>query len=315
MSPYLRISLIVTGYLKTAELLVSVAHKRSGIEWMSKYFIAILLSFLIAIDSSANDREDTVCGVIKEPFLFWLWSSTAPGPNKNRVSHLEFVEPSKFQTSDGKTLRGYKYVSNDGHGHRIPPKGYVLMALGNAMIADQIIGHLRLFAENYYDVYIYDYRGYGNSEGKRRINAIIEDYKEIATVLNESYERKLLYGISLGGAVILNVIGFGIEYDAAVIDSSPSLLSSHGCPERIDPLVNLPPDASKLLVITGDKDPVLGESMTSELREVAQRRGAKTVHDENFSHPFMDHSDVIHKQRMKLVLNHLLAEELEGNDE
>ena len=282
---------------------------------MSKYFIAILLSFLIAIESSANDREDTVCGLFKEPFIFWLWSYAAPSPNKNRVSHLEFVEPSTFQTSDGKNLRGYKYVSNDGKGHSIPPKGYVLMALGNAMISDQIIGHLRQFSEKNYDVYIYDYRGYGNSEGKRRINAIIEDYKEIATLLNESYERKLLYGISLGGAVILNVIGSDIEYDAAVIDSSPSLLSSHGCPERIDPLVNLPQDASKLLVITGDKDTVLGKSMTSELREIAQQRGAKTVHGENFSHPFMDRSDAIHKQRLKLVLNHLLAQEIEAHDE
>lgn len=282
---------------------------------MSKYFIAILLSFLIAIESSANDREDTVCGVFKEPFLFWLWSSAAPSPNKNRVSHLEFVEPSKFQTSDGKTLRGYKYVSNDGKGHRIPPKGYVLMALGNAMISDQIIGYLREFSEKHFDVYIYDYRGYGNSDGKRRINAIIEDYKEIAASLNESYERKLFYGISLGGAVILNVIGSGVEYDAAVIDSSPSLLSTYGCPKRIDPLVNLPQDASKLLIITGQKDSVLGERMTSKLRESAYARGAKTVNDENFSHPFMDRSVVVHNQRMELVLKHLIAPEIGDDNE
>ncbi len=264
----------------------------------------------MVMDSSAKGREDPVCGFIKEPFLFWLWSTAAPRPNKNRVAHLEFVEPSQFRTSDGKTLRGYKYVSNDGKGHRLPPKGYVLTALGNAMISDQIIGHLRQFSEKQYDVYIYDYRGYGNSEGKRRIKAIIEDYKEIATVLNESYERRLLYGISLGGAVMLNVIGSGIEYDAAVIDSSPSLFSPHGCPERIDPLVNLPLDANKLLVITGKKDTVLGKSMTSELREVARKRGAETVDGENFSHPFMDRSTAIHQQRMELVLNHLLAQDV-----
>ena len=221
---------------------------------MGKYFIAILLSLSIVLDSSANDREDTVCGIFQEPFLFWLWSSAAPAPDVTRVSHLKFVEPVEYQTSDGKTLRGYKYLSNDGNEHQVPAKGYVLMALGNAMISEQIIGSLREFSEKHYDVYIYDYRGYGNSDGKRRINAIIEDYKEIAASLNESYERKLFYGISLGGAVILNVIGSGVKYDAAVIDSSPSLLSTYGCPKRIDPLVNLPQVASKLLIITGQKD-------------------------------------------------------------
>ena len=275
---------------------------------MSKYFIAILLSLSIVMDSSANNREDTVCGIIQEPFLFWLWSSVAPAPDATRVSHLKFVEPVEYLTSDGKTLRGYKYLSNDGNQHQVPAKGYVLMALGNAMISDQIIGSLREFSEKHYDVYIYDYRGYGHSEGKRRINAIIEDYKEISMSLNQLYERKLLYGISLGGAVILNVIGSGVEYDAAVIDSSPSLLSDYGCPERIDPLVNLPQDASKLLVITGQKDSVLGESMTSQLRESAHVRGAKTVHGKNFSHPFMDRSPVVHDQRMGLVINHLFAQ-------
>lgn len=275
---------------------------------MSKYFIAILLSLVIVQNSSANNREDTVCGFFKEPFLFWLWSSAAPAPDISRVSYLKFVEPVEYQTSDHKTLRGYKYLSNDGKGHQVPAKGYVLMALGNAMIADQIIGSLREFSEKHYDVYIYDYRGYGNSEGNRRINAIIEDYKEIARSLNQLYERKLLYGISIGGAVVMNVIGSGVEYDAAVIDSSPSLLSDYGCPERIDPLVNLPPDASKLLVITGQKDRVLGESMTSKLRELSHVRGAKTVHGKDYSHPFMDRSNVIHHQRMGLVINHLLAQ-------
>lgn len=282
---------------------------------MYKYFIVIFLSLLIVVESSASDREDAVCGAFKERFLFWLWSSAAPDPDITRVSHLRFVEPIDYRTSDGKTLRGYKYLSNDGNGHKVPAKGYVLVALGNAMIADQIIGYLREFSEKNYDVYIYDYRGYGNSEGKRRINAIIEDYKEIAISLNESYDKKLFYGISLGGAVILNVIGSGVKYDAAVIDSSPSLLSKHGCPERIDPLVNLPQDASKLLVITGQKDGVLGESMTSQLRESAHSKGAKTVHGENYSHPFMDRSNVVHNQRMGLVLNHLLGQEIEDNDE
>jgi len=228
----------------------------------------------------------------------------APEPDSSRVADIEFIEPSEFKTSDGKILRGYMYMSNDAN-TRIPAKGYLLVAMGNAMVSDQLILYLKEFSEKNYDVYVYDYRGYANSDGNRRINAIIEDYKEIAITLNRSYDRKLLYGISLGGAIMLNVIGSGIEYDKAVIDSSPSFLSTHGCPKRIDPVANLPEDATKILVITGERDGVLDKSMTSPLRESASNRGAKTINGKNYNHPFNDKSMEIHNQRMELIMNHL----------
>lgn len=287
---------------------------------MCKYLVVkrtlvVGLSLLFSVVASANDREDTICGSIKEPLLFWLWSAAAPDPDEDRVTNTKFIEPVEFITTDERTLRGYRYISSDGDGNKTQPNGYILMALGNAMISDQIISSLKKFSEHSYDVYIYDYRGYGNSEGKRRINAIIEDYKELVSHLNKSYERKLLYGISLGGAVMLNVIGAGAEYDAAVIDSSPSFLSEHGCPERIDPIGNLPTDSSKILIITGKKDPVLNEAMTSKLRESASIKGAKVISGEDFSHPFMDQSITTHNKRMDLVLGHLLGVNAGGNNE
>ncbi|MBT3058944.1 MAG: alpha/beta fold hydrolase [Candidatus Thiodiazotropha sp.] len=175
------------------------------------------------------------------------------------------------------------------------------MALGNAMLADQIITSLKYLSSSGFDVYIFDYRGYGNSEGKRRINAIIEDYKEIIDSLNSKYDKRLLYGVSLGGAVIMNAIGSGVEYDSAVIDSSPSRFSDFGCPEPIDPVNNLPDDASKIFVITGKEDQVLDSDMTAPLREEAQRRGAKVLDGVNFSHPYMDRSLEAHLARMKLI--------------
>ena len=271
---------------------------------MSKNIIAILLSFFITSNSSAEGKEDSICGSFQEPFLFWLWSSIAPSPDSSRVANIKFISQSEFLTSDGKTLRGYKYMSNNGD-NVTPAKGYILVAMGNAMVSDQIIKQLKEFSEKNYDVYIYDYRGYANSEGNRRINAIIQDYKEIAATLNKSYDRKLLYGISLGGAIIMNVIGSDVEYDAAVIDSAPSLLSPYGCPKWIDPVVNLPKDASKILVITGGEDRILSEGMTSPLRESTHKRGAKTFNGENYAHPFNDRDTEVHNQRMELILNYL----------
>lgn len=253
-----------------------------------------------ASGTSQADRECTICGAIKERFLFWMWSRMAPSPDPSNVAGYPLIEPVEFVTADNKTLAGYRYLAHDRSRARIPAKGYVLMAMGNAMIADQIIPHLSDLAASGYDVYVYDYRGYGNSEGKRRINAIIEDYKELAISLNEQYDHKVLYGTSLGGAVIMNVLGAGIDFDRAVVDASPSKFSPYGCPARIDPVANIPDDPSGLLVITGARDSVLNDGMTAPLRETVERRGGTTVHGEAFAHPFMD-SPQVHDRRMALV--------------
>ncbi len=265
--------------------------------------LAITLIILSAVNADAIERESTICGFIKERFLFWVWSSAAPDPDPSRLEGIPNIVPTEFMTSDNRKLSGYKYLSHNESEEKVKPKGYVLMALGNAMLADRIIRDLEKFAAHNYDVYIYDYRGYGNSEGKRRINAIIEDYKEIAAHLNTMYDRKFLYGTSLGGAVMMNVVGSGVEFDAAVIDSSPSRFSPHGCPERIDPVKHLPDDSHNLLVITGDVDQVLGPEMTTELREEAKLRGAVTIAGRNFAHPFMDSLVGVRQYRMEIIMD------------
>lgn len=264
----------------------------------------LFLTFFIAISISANEREESLCGTFSEPFVFWMWSSMTPKPDNSIVANIPFIEPSEYKTSDGKTLRGYRYLSNNGY-TRTSAKGYILVAMGNTMISEQMVVMLKSFSLKSYDVYVYDYRGYANSEGNRRIKAIIEDYKEMVASLNKVYERRLLYGISLGGAVILNVIGSDLEYDAAVIDSAPSFLSPFGCPERVDPVANLPRDASRLLIITAQKDSILPNSLTSPLRESAKERGAKTFDGEEYDHPFADKNLEVHYQRMKIILEHL----------
>ncbi|MGR5339336.1 alpha/beta hydrolase [Vibrio astriarenae] len=251
------------------------------------------------------EREDTVCGWFKERLLFQLWSSAAPEPDESRVFGNVLIQEVKFTTSDDKILQGYKYLSHDENGKQTKPKGYVLMALGNAMVADQIISYLKPISQRGYDSYIFDYRGYGKSQGKRRINAFIEDYKELVAHFNAQYEKHLLYGISLGGAVIANVIGSGVPYDRVVIDSSPSRFSPYGCPKRIDPSENIPDDSTNMLVITGAADPVLGPEMTSEFRELAKQKGATVFNGADYSHPFMDKRVDIHRARLNKVANFL----------
>lgn len=239
--------------------------------------------------------------------MFWMWSRMAPGPDPSRVAQNASIQAVSFTTADNRILSGYKYAAHDDSAKPVTAKGYVLMALGNAMIADQMIEELADYARSGYDAFIYDYRGYGNSEGKRRINAIIEDYREIVSHLNSKYDRTMLYGVSLGGAVMLNAIGLGVDFDAAVIDSSPSKLSDKGCPARIDPVSHISgTTAPKLLVITGKRDQVLPPAETRELREKAGAMGAKTIDGDDFAHPYMDGSYDVHVRRINLIREYLL---------
>jgi hypothetical protein len=281
---------------------------------VKQLFLLICLLFVMTspVNATTNNsetagREKAICGPIKERFVFWMWSRMTPSPDSARVVKRDGIEAVSFTTGDGKKLGGYRFRAHDGQGNPIQAKGYVLMALGNAMIADQMISELSGYASAGYDAYTYDYRGYGLSEGKRRINAIIEDYREIVADLNSKYDRKMLYGVSLGGMVMMNVIGSGVEFDAAVIDSAPSRLSSYGCPERIDPVNHLSKaTAPRILFITGQRDQVLGPKDTRELREKGAALGAATVDDERFAHPYMDRDYDVHLERQKVVREFLL---------
>ena len=66
--------------------------------------------------------------------------------------------PIQFTARDGVILSGYKLAAR-------VPRGYILVAQGNAMLADQLISDLELFRKKGFDVYIYDYRGYGQIRG------------------------------------------------------------------------------------------------------------------------------------------------------
>lgn len=266
--------------------------------------LAILLPNLALAES---DREETLCGALRERLVFQMWSASTPSPDPDRVIAHPGISAVEFQTGDGRLLRGYRYAARSAEIEQLDPRGYLLVAMGNAMIADQMIGEFSEYAEAGYDVYVYDYRGYGLSEGRRRIGAIIQDYVELIEDLDGRYTRGLLYGMSLGGMVMMNAIGGGAPFTSAVIDSAPSRLSDQGCPERIDPVENLPSeDLERLLVITGDRDSVLDDAMTGPLREAAERAGARTLRSDVLGHPFMDGPNA-HALRTRAVREHLLG--------
>ena len=251
------------------------------------------------------DLEQSICG-LKEPFVFWLWSTAAGVPSDARLAQVANIEDVAMTSSDGRILRGYKLkppLSQDGRGL---PRGYLLVAQGNAMLADQIITRFQPFAGLGYDVYIFDYRGYGRSKGKRRLKAILDDYREIIQQLDtQPYPRRAFYGMSFGGVVLLDALRHHAGEQTVVIDSSPSRLSNYGCPTEHDPVNNLPRNVGTLLVIAGARDKVVRPGTSRELLELAEDRGATVHREPAWGHPFMDGQT---QQRLQAVREFLLRE-------
>ena len=253
----------------------------------------------------SSNLEQSICG-LKEPFIFWLWSSAAGGASAAQLAQVANIEDVAITSSDGRILRGYKLKATHARTGKDLPRGYLLVVQGNAMLADQIITHFDQFARLGYDVYIFDYRGYGRSEGKRRLKAILNDYNQIIKQLGtQPYQRRAFYGMSFGGVVLLDALRNQTGEMTVIIDSTPSRLSDYGCPAAHDPVNNLPRDTGNLLVIAGARDKVVKPEASRELLKLAEDRGATVLRDPAWGHPFMDS----HTQRRLQAVRRFLLQE------
>ncbi len=246
-----------------------------------------------------EDLETSVCGRLREPLAFWQFRTAAGAADARRIRSIRDIERLSFITRDGRMLGGYKLRA-------ARPMGYLLVAQGNAMLADRLIGALAYFRDRGLDVHIYDYRGYGLSAGRSRLKAIVTDYRDIVATLNtQGYGHRLLYGLSMGGIILANAVGADGDYDALVIDSSPSRISGLGCPEAYDPVRHIPPDAAKLMVIMGLKDRVIPPPAIEELAHTVRERGGRVLISPKFSHPFQDLDPAVQRRRFRAVADFL----------
>ena len=245
-------------------------------------------------------EDEAVCGLWRERLLSALYHFLAGRPDPNRVAGILGLERVDFVTKDNRRLGGY--VLRAYADPTRPARGYVLVALGNAMLADQVVGAFRFLQADGFDVHVYDYRGYGLSEGRSRLAAVISDHLELIAHLNGAgYDHRFLYGMSLGGVVFLNAIGAGAAYDAALIDSPPSRVADYGCPRRLDPVENVPADATRLGFVFGRRDSVVPSAAWRELAETGRARGAFVLERADFAHPMMDADPTVRQARFDAI--------------
>ncbi len=93
--------------------------------------------------------------------MFEVWRDIANrGPSGRGVEGYAY-ETITIESSDRPTLAGYRIFAKK----RNTASRALLFLQGNAMRADQLRDDLIYFADRGFDVFIFDYRGYGNSGG------------------------------------------------------------------------------------------------------------------------------------------------------
>lgn len=134
----------------------------------------------------------------------------------------------------GLEYRDVEFRSSDGtplHGWWLPAKGTALGTIlflhGNAENISTHIGSVHWLPEQNYNVFLFDYRGYGKSQGTAEIDGVIKDVASAITTVLEMPENKrqpiIVFGQSLGAGMALYAVAHSPHRDqikALIVESS-----------------------------------------------------------------------------------------------
>lgn len=184
----------------------------------------------------------------------------------------------RFLTYDGYQLTGW-WIEHP------KPIATILFFHGNAGNMGDRIQFLTYLHEAGFSVFIFDYRGYGESEGKPAEDGILMDgdaaYEELTTQIGIPPDQIVFFGRSLGGVIaaytargrpIRGLIlegTFPSAYDMAEILFAPIRVPRPLISVRLDTLSYLTLRRCPLLVIHGTHDEVIPFRMGQKLYNLA----------------------------------------------
>ena len=132
--------------------------------------------------------------LLQEKMIHFPTSNIDTTPDQHRFTYEDVI-----LTIDSK---------NELHGWFVPhsaPRYTILFFHGNAGNISHRIDSIRIFNDLGLSVFIYDYRGYGKSRGKRTENVMYEDAERAWNFLTETKnippEKIIVFGRSLGTAM------------------------------------------------------------------------------------------------------------------
>lgn len=126
-----------------------------------------------------------------------------------------------FQTEDGLKLHGWYFKTP-----KRPAKATVLFFHGNAQNLTSHFLALYWMLDQGFDYFIFDYRGYGESEGEPSPEGTIKDGKAAVAWIAQNKDpgtQLVIFAQSLGGAVGLRVaceMKDAVPYKAVIVDST-----------------------------------------------------------------------------------------------
>lgn len=135
-------------------------------------------------------------------------------------------EPVQFQSLDGTALFGW-YLHAEGQ-----RKGVIVHLHGNAQNLSAHHRQVDWLALQGFDVLVFDYRGYGQSQGHPSRRGVFEDAVAAVKYAQSRVEAQgqplYLLGQSLGGAIALAVAGSGQVHGLAGVVSDSAFSSYRG---------------------------------------------------------------------------------------
>jgi len=186
----------------------------------------------------------------------------------------------RFDGERGQHLRGWFFK------HPTSDRVY-LYCIGRASSIPRLVEHARMLLESGASVFVFEYRGFGESEGKPTLPGVVADaFKALEVLVNElgyAPDKIITYGQSLGGGVATELLK-RFRPLGHVVQSSYSSLEAIGkemvpalkvyprvlFPKtRLDTLATLSKNTTPVLVITGAHDDVIPPHHSREIYAAA----------------------------------------------
>lgn len=179
---------------------------------MIRYLIAISLFTSLWADETKPAPEKSGLAAFAEKMLgknganrlFYYPTKTAPDVPSDFGHRFEDVT---FKSGDGTKLHGWFFQPLE----KVRPKGTVVFHHGNAGSVGYHIGFVGWMARAGYQVLLYDYRGYGKSEGVITREGLVQDARAAINYVKSREDvdgkRIISFGHSLGGAKSLAALG------------------------------------------------------------------------------------------------------------
>lgn len=247
-------------------------------------------------------------------FEDWYFRSVTSAAGESRIGGLDDwdgasvaprVKGRVFRTKDGVRLAGFHIAASRA------AKGFVLVAHGNAMLAEHILPTFVDLNSPDFDIVLYDDRGYGASEGTTRFLAMFADARHIFEAMRaEVGGHGFGYGLSQGGIVLSNALLSGVAgIDGVVIDGSPGDLPWYLCSSGFDPATRVTEATlagEAVMILSGGRDQVISRDWMRPLIEAGRARGAELVLKDDYPHPFQEPAAAMLMERLGLIWSFFL---------